>query len=146
MANLWVAVFFLCGAAGEGCTHRCRMPRSDGVCLRLLAAIASCASAKAVLAGNQTLAAILFRSEAQDKAKSTELVQKRARVVAQAQGALELACFSSVFQALAHARRAFPRYVFHSWRMSLVRILTKSLLPGGTAPRRARGKRELNHA
>ena len=30
-------------------------------------------NAKAVLAGNQTLAAILFRSEAQDKAKSTEI-------------------------------------------------------------------------
>ena len=39
---------------------------------RLVAAIASCASAKAVLAGNQTLAAILFRSEAQDKAKSSD--------------------------------------------------------------------------
>ena len=76
---------------------------------RLVAAIASCASAKAVLAGNQTFAAILFRSEAQDKAKSTELMQKRAHVVAQAQGALELAC-SSVFQALAHAR---ARGLFH---------------------------------
>ena len=83
-ANLWVAGF-LCGvAAGEGGgTHRgfvCRrflsgegndqcgvLRRPVAQRWRLVAAIASCASAKAVLAGNQTLAAILFRSEAQDK-------------------------------------------------------------------------------
>jgi len=74
------------------------MPRSDGVCLRRLQ---GSANAKAVLADNQTLAAILFRSEAQDKAKSTELVQKRARVAAQAQGAAR----SSLLLALVSFRR-----------------------------------------
>jgi hypothetical protein len=61
-----------------------QIPRSDGVCLQRLQ---GSANAKAVLAGNQTLAAILFRSEAQDKAKSTEFSAERARVAAQAQGA-----------------------------------------------------------
>ena len=123
-ANLWVAGF-LCGvAAGEGGgTHRgfvCRRScaarattnvarcadqwRSDGVWWRRLQAV----QCQGSFAGNQTLAAMVFQSEAQDKAKSTDLMQKRARVAAQAQGAPRsslLAC-SSVFQALA---RVFHR-------------------------------------
>ena len=77
-----------------------------------MAAIASCASAKAVLAGNQTLAAMVFQSEAQDKAKSTEFnAETSTRCCAgSGRGALELPACSSVFQALAHAR---ARGLFH---------------------------------
>ena len=108
---------FLCGEGNEQCGVLRRPNAAQR--WRLVAAIASCASAKAVLAGNQTLAAILFRSEAQDKAKSTELMQKRARVAAQAQGAARssLLLCSSAFQALAHARAAAG---FSTIRISLV--------------------------
>ena len=54
VANLWVAAIFVRG--GGGGVHA---PMSYAAQRwRLLAAIASCASAKAVLAGNQTLAAM----------------------------------------------------------------------------------------
>ena len=143
VANLWVAAF-LCGVAAEGCTHRCRIPRSDGVWWRRLQAVQS---AKAVLAGNQTLAAMVFQSEAQDKAKSTELMQKRARVAAQAQGAARssLLLCSSAFQALAHARAAAG---FSTIRISLVADGSSTHFDqesGREPPQRhaARAKREL---
>ena len=49
-------------------------------------------------AGKQTLAAMLFRSEAQDKAKSTEFAAKRSTrcCAGSGRGALELACFALV--------------------------------------------------
>ena len=163
VANLWVAAF--CAGWWRGRAEA----RTEGSCAgvscaaratsnvvlrrqnaaqrwRLVAAIASCASAKAVLAGNQTLAAILFRSEAQDKAKSTELMQKRARVAAQAQGAARssLLLCSSAFQALAHARAAAG---FSTIRISLVADGSSTHFDqesGREPPQRhaARGKRE----
>jgi hypothetical protein len=62
---------------------------------RLVVAIASCASAKAA-AGTQTLAAMVFRSEAQDKAKSTEFNAETSTRCCAGSGALELACFALV--------------------------------------------------
>ena len=71
---------------------------------RLVAAIASCASAKAACRQPDARSDGLS-SEAQDKAKSTELMQKRARVAARLRArALELCLLcSSVFQAAIRA-------------------------------------------
>ena len=114
MANLWVAVF-LCGvAAGEGGgTHRgfvCRrflcgegndqcgvLRRPDAAQRwRLVAAIARLCKCQGSFAGNQTLAAMHFRSEAQDKAKSTEFNEETSTRSGSGRGALELACFDLV--------------------------------------------------
>ena len=114
---------------------------------RLVAAIASCAKCQGSFAGNQRFAAMVFQSEAQDKAKSTELMQKRARVAAQAQGAARssLLLCSSAFQALAHARAAAG---FSTIRISLVADGSSTHFDqesGREPPQRhaARAKREL---
>ena len=61
--------WFLCGVAGEGARTdvKCRAAMAFAAQgWRLFAAIARLCKCQAVLAGNQTLAAMLFRSEAQD--------------------------------------------------------------------------------
>ena len=65
---------------------------------RLVAAIARLCKCQGSFAGNQTLAAMVFQSEAQDKAKSTEFsAETSTRCCAgSGRGALELACFALV--------------------------------------------------
>ena len=108
-ANLWVAAFLGGVAAGEGGgTHRgfvCRrflsgegndqcgvLRRPVAQRWRLVAAIASCAKCQGSFAGNQTLAAMVFQSEAQDKAESTEFNAETSTRSGSGRGALELAC------------------------------------------------------
>ena len=110
---------------------------------RLFAAIARLCKCQGSLAGSETLAAMLVRSEAQDKAKSTELSAETSTRCCAGSGRARsslLAC-SSVFQALALAG-------FSTIRISLVADGSSTRVdqespPEKTPRRAARAKREL---